>query len=174
VVELVMVVIMIGIAAAMVIPKVRVDNASVDSVVRSVNLTLMTAQREAVSRQHNVLVVIDTAHHIARTIWDANNNGVADNGERSRPVPLPDVVVIGRPSGVPKLGGSAEIEVSTPGDPTIVLLRSGATDRSRVLYFTSRRSLAGGTFHDARAVRIARATGRPNWYVWSGTAWRRG
>ncbi|MCC6430222.1 MAG: prepilin-type N-terminal cleavage/methylation domain-containing protein, partial [Gemmatimonadaceae bacterium] len=85
VVELVMVLIIIGIMAATVMPKIRLDNTAVDTAVRSVNMSLMVAQREAVSRQHNVLLVIDTAHHTARTIWDANNNGLEDTGERTRP-----------------------------------------------------------------------------------------
>lgn len=171
-----MVLIIIGIMAATVMPKIRLDNTAVDTAVRSVNMSLMVAQREAVSRQHNVLLVIDTAHHTARTIWDANNNGLEDSGERTRPAPIPENVVVGRPSGVPAMGGTIEeaAEIVETGDPTIVMLRSGAANRARVIYFTSKRAIAGGDDKETRALTISRATGRPSWYVWSTSGWRRG
>jgi type II secretory pathway pseudopilin PulG len=178
VIELAMVLILIGIMATLILPKIRLESSGVDSAVRTVNMTLMVAQREAVSRQHNVIVVIDTAKHMARTVWDANNTGLTESGERTRPFLLPDNVVVGRPSGVPAMGGSAE-DVATAaltqsGDPQVIMLRSGAANRAAILYFTSMRAMAGGPDKDVRAVSVSRATGRPTWYVWTGSRWRRG
>ncbi len=173
-----MVLIIIGIMATLILPKIRLDSAGVDTAVRTVNMTLMVAQREAVSRQHNVIVVIDTAKHMARTVWDANNTGLRESGERTRPFLLPENVVIGRPSGVPAMGGAAEDAVAAAaalsGDPQVILLRSGASSRAATFYFTSVRAMAGGRDKDVRALSVSRATGRPTWYVWTGSRWRRG
>ncbi len=167
----------IGLMALLVLPRIRVDNVSVDTAVRTVSMSMMVAQRDAVSRQQNVIVSFDTAAHIVRTVWDANNNGVADAGEHSHPFLLPEKVIIGLPSSVPKLGGTEEVAATprtTATGPYFIMQRNGAMDRSEVLYFTTAKSMGNGPDHDVRAVAIARATGRAVWYKWNGSVWRRG
>jgi hypothetical protein len=163
--------------ALIALPRIRIDNSQVDTAARTITLSMMVAQREAVGRGHNVIVQFDTAGHTARTIWDVNNNGIADAGERSRPFLLPERVVLGRPADVPALGGTAEVAPvvrSTSAGPYFVLQRSGSADRAQVIYVTTRASMSGGAYRDVRAVALSRATGRPVWYKWSGTAWKRG
>ncbi|MEP6763736.1 MAG: prepilin-type N-terminal cleavage/methylation domain-containing protein [Gemmatimonadaceae bacterium] len=176
-IELVMVCIIVGLMALIVMPKIRIDNSQVDTAARTINTSMMVAQREAVARQQNVLVMFDTAHHVVRTVWDANNNGSFDTGEKTRPFLLPERVMIGRPSSVPKLGGAGEVSLpglTTSGGPLFIMMRGGSVDRSAVLYFTTRASMSGGQYSDVRAMSISRATGRPVWYKWGGGAWRRG
>ncbi|MEP6780789.1 MAG: type II secretion system protein [Gemmatimonadaceae bacterium] len=177
IIELVVVCIIVGLMALIVMPKIRIDNSVVDTAARTINTSMMVAQREAVARQQNVLVMFDTAHHVVKTVWDANNNGTLDDGEKTRPFLLPDRVMIGRPADVPKLGGSGEVSVtglSTEGGPFFIMMRGGSVDRSAVVYFTTRASMNGGEFRDVRAMSISRATGRPVWYKWGTGAWRRG
>jgi Tfp pilus assembly protein FimT len=170
-VELAVVVVVLGLLFALAMPRVRVDNTVVDTAARTITLSLMTAQRDAVARAHTVLVTFTVANHTARAVWDANNNGVADAGEKTRPFPLPDGARFGRPASVPPLDGDA----STPGTDVVVLLqRNGAADRVHTLYLSTERALNGGPHADARALRITRATGRPMWYAWTGTEWRPG
>lgn len=171
-VELVVVVIIVGLMAALVLPKVRVDNAAVDSAARSLQLSMLSAQRDAVARAHNVLVRVDTDAHTVSVVWDENGNGQADEGERSRPIMLPEAVRFAAPPGVPPLDG-APPEADSTGT-TIVLQRNGAADAVHTIYVTSARSLAGFQPVEARAVRITRATGRPVWFAWTGSEWRRG
>ena len=176
-IELLMVVTIIGIMALLVMPRIRIDNGAVDTAVRTVSMSVMVAQREAVSRQHNVLVQFDTAGHSVRTIWDANNNNAEDAGEKSRPFLMSERVVLGRPAGVPALGGTGEsvpTRLATPRGPYFVLQRSGSADRSDVIYFSTAKAMAGGADIDVRAMAISRATGRTVWYKWAKTAWRRG
>lgn len=176
-IELLVVVAIIGVMAMMVLPRIRIDNATVDTAARTFGMSVMVAQRDAVARQHNVLVNFDTSAHTVRTIWDANNNGAEDAGEKSRPFLLPERLRLGRPADVPALGGSTEmasIPRTTSKGPYFIMQRSGALDRAEVLYFTTAQSMAGGPDRDVRAVAIARATGRTVWYKWNGTAWRRG
>lgn len=171
-----MVVTIIGIMALLVLPKIRIDNSAVDTAVRTVGMSVMVAQRDAVSRQHNVLVKFDTAGHVVRTIWDANNNNIEDTGEKSRPFLLPERVMLGRPGSVPALGGSGETtptRLTTSRGPYFVMQRSGSVDRSDVLYFSTVKSMYGNAERDVRALSISRATGRTVWYKWAGSAWRR-
>lgn len=172
-----MVIVIIGIMAALVLPKVRLDNSAVDTAARTVSMSIMVAQRDAVARQHNVLVEFDTAGHSARTVWDNNNNREIDAGEKTRPFLLPEAVTLGRPPGVPPLGTTPDIGAAAMGNargPRLILQRSGSADRATIVYLTSIRAKNGGKFADTRAVYIARATGRSTWYVWTGTKWRRG
>ena len=176
-IELVMVCVIVGLMAMFALPRIRIDNTQVDGAVRTIAMSLMVAQREAVARQQNVLVVFDTAHHSVRTVWDANNNGAVDAGEKSRPFLLPERVMIGRPSDVPKLGGAGEVAgagLSTAAGPLFIMQRSGSVDHSAVIYLTTRMSMSGGANRDVRALYISRATGRPVWYKWKGSAWGRG
>jgi len=170
VVELAVVVVLMGLMFALAMPKVRVDSAAVDTAARTINLAIMTAQRDAVSRGHNVLVVFDATTHTTRTAWDLNNNGEAESGEKSRPFLVPESVRFGRPPSVPAL----DDDTSEPSEPgTLVLQRNGSANRVQVIYLTSARALAGGEHSDARALRITRATGRPVWFAWTGSEWRK-
>jgi prepilin-type N-terminal cleavage/methylation domain-containing protein len=174
-IELLIVIAMVGILSALVLPKVRIDNSQVDAAARTMGLSLMVAQREAAARQHNVLLVFDTAAHTITTVWDANSNGVIDAGEKTRPFILPDRVILGRPSSVSALGAasaSVPTMATAGGKPMLIVQRNGSLDRSVTLYLTTNSSMAGSTTTDARAVILSRATARPEWYAWTGSAWR--
>jgi type II secretory pathway pseudopilin PulG len=175
-IELLMIVVIIGLMALLVLPKIRTGSVAVDTAVRTVNLSVMVAQRDAVSRQHNVIIAFDTVAHTVRTVWDVNNNGTVDTGERAHPFLLPEAVILGRPASVPKLGGASEVSPASRGNargPLFIMMRSGGIDRSDVVYFTTKRSLTGAD-KDVRALAIARATGRAMWYKWSTSGWKRG
>jgi prepilin-type N-terminal cleavage/methylation domain-containing protein len=176
-IELLLVIVIIGIVAAFTLPRMRFDNARVDTAARTIDLVLMAAQRDAVSRQHNVLVVFDTASRMMRTVWDANENRIADDTERERFAPLPDQIVFTRPPGVTALAGdstSALAGVPHARGPVLLLQRSGSTDRAATFYITTIRSLRPAeTVREVRAVQVSRATGRSAWFAWSGSRWRR-
>ena len=176
-IELLLVIVMVGILAALALPKVLVDTAQVDTAVRTVGMSIMVAQREAVARGHNVLVVFDTSAHAVRTIWDVNNNGQIDGGEKSRPFLLPERVVFDRPSGVSALGAASApmpVMLTSGGKPLLVLQRNGSVDRGITLYLTTPSRRLGAPRNYARAMVLARATARPDWYVWTGSQWKRG
>ncbi len=177
IIELVIVMIIIGIVAAIALPKLRVERAQVDGAVRTMSMAFMVAQRDAVSRGHNVLIVFDTVNHTVRTVWDANNNLRIDAGEHTRPFEIPERVVWGRGSGVPAYGTATAVVPTlrtVNGLPMIVVQRNGGTDRATTIYLTSPRARAGvGTDKDTRALLLARATARPVWYVYTASGWRR-
>lgn len=176
-IELLITISIVGIMAALVMPRVRIDNSQVDTAARSFGMALMVAQRDAASRQHNVLLVFDTTAHLIRTVWDSNNNAQFDSGEKSRLFLLPERVVLGRPSSVSALGtatASVPAMQTSANKPMLVLQRNGSVDRSVTLYLSTMAAMAGGTDKDSRAVVISRATARPEWYAWTNTAWRHG
>ena len=175
-VELLMVTAIIAVLAAIAMPRIRIDAAHVDAAARTINLSLMAAQRDAVARQHDVVVVFDTAAKVLRAHWDADADGATDTGEHTRIFPLPERVVLGRPTGVPALGNAATMPAmrSTPRGPALTLRRNGSADRAATIYLTTRRAMLGGADKDVRALVIARATARPTWFAWAGTYWRRG
>ncbi len=173
-----MVLVIVGVTAAVILPRVRFDNARVISAIRAVDLAIAVAQRDAVSRQHNTLVVFDTVNSQVRVVWDANSNGRADGGEKARITALPEQVRFGRPSAVPSVTNA----IDTPGSgilnplgPQIVMLRSGSADRRLTIYLTTIRSLREMTLTpEVRAVQVLRASGRSSWLTWDGLLWRRG
>lgn len=177
VIELVVVVIIIGIVTAMAIPKLRVERANVDGAVRTVSMAFLVAQREAVSRGHNVLVIFDMPHHTVRTVWDTNNNLQIDGAEHSRPFPLPERVVLGRGQSVPAYGGATDAIPEmrqVDGLPMIVVQRNGGADRAVTLYLTTNRARAGiGPDKDTRALVLNRATARPDWFIYNASGWRK-
>ena len=175
VIELVLVVTLMGILAAFAMPRMRIESSQVDTAARTIGMSLMVAQREAASRQHNVLLIFDTNAHTVNTVWDANNDGVKGANEKSRPFLLPERVVLGRPAGVSALGGasaSVPLTLMSGGKPMLVLRRNGSVDRAVTFYLTTPQSMAGGGSKEVRALVIARATARPEWYAWTGSLWR--
>ena len=175
-IELLLTLTVVGIVLAITLPNLRIDKKQVDAAVRQVGMGLLAAQREAVARQHNVLVVFDTAARTLVTVWDANNNATIDAGERSRVFPLPEALLLQRPAGVgPVPGDTAGVAQMTgiARGPSLVMQRSGSASRGVTVYLTMPASLTAAK-PDVRAFRVHRATGQASWYAWTGSAWRRG
>ncbi|GAB1342627.1 pilus assembly FimT family protein [Gemmatimonas sp.] len=175
-IELLIAIAMIGILAAIVLPRVRVERSQVDAAARTIGMALLTARSEAVARGHNVLVVLDTGNLVVRTVWDMNNNRRVDASEKSRPFLIGERVKFGRGAGIPAFeGATAQVPnlLTTGGMPMLVVQRNGALDRAGTLYLTSGRGAAGVGDIDSRAVRLDRATGRPTVYVFAQSGWRR-
>jgi prepilin-type N-terminal cleavage/methylation domain-containing protein len=174
--ELLITVTVVGIVMALTIPNLRLDQKQVDAAVRQVGMGMLAAQREAVARQHNVLVVFDTAARTLVTVWDANNNARIDAGEHTRVFPLPERLLLQRPTGVAAVPGDTTGVAQMTGiarGPSLVMQRSGSASRGVTLYLTMPASL-GAARKDVRAFRVQRATGQVTWYAWTGSAWRRG
>lgn len=174
-IEILVVVSIIGILAAIALPRVRIEQSQVDGAARTISSAIMAARADAVSRGHNVLVVFDTAARVVRTVWDVNNNLQADAGEKSRPALLGERVTFGRGAGIPPYNGAADefpSLISVGGMPAFVIQRNGALDRAGTLYLTSRRGSQGIGDIDSRALRFSRATGHVTVYIHADAGWR--
>ncbi|MCU0647229.1 MAG: hypothetical protein MUF00_04500 [Gemmatimonadaceae bacterium] len=170
-------IVIIGALAAITLPRLDLERFDVDNAAQGIGTTLLTAQREAVVRQHNVLVIFDTIAGTVRTVWDANNNELADGTEKSRAIQLPERVKFGRPSSIAARPGasaamSAMLQVGSK--PTLIFTRAGSADRAAYMYVTVSRALINPTYaKNTRFIEIARATGRPNWWRLKGGVWER-
>jgi prepilin-type N-terminal cleavage/methylation domain-containing protein len=175
--ELVLVLVVIGIAAAMSIPRINTGRFTVGGAAQSIGTALIMAQREAVARQHDVIALFDAANRNVAIHWDVDNDGVLDAGERRRVFALGDGVTFGRGSAParPLGAGPIDFDETIGGLPALVFHRNGSASDDGGFYLTSIRGSGGAASFsaDARAIEIVRATGRPEWWQFDGTAWRR-
>jgi prepilin-type N-terminal cleavage/methylation domain-containing protein len=176
-IELVLVVTLIGILAAFALPNIDVQRYRMDSAMRGVGMSLIGAQRAAVTRQHHIIVMIDPDGNTIRIHDDRNNDGSQDGNERIRAVPLGDHVVIGRGTASMHSIGGAEVTFTkmSGGVPAVTFRRNGAASELGGFYLTSRRHLNSGTHaQDTRLIVVERATGRVEWHRYDGSQWVRG
>lgn len=174
--ELLLVLLVVGVLSALVVPKIEVVKYRMDGAARGVMAALVSAQRQAVSRQHDVVVAFDTVNRRLRIHQDRNRDGVVDGDEPTRIVPFDDGVEFGL-GGAPALGGSAPVTFTETQDgmPVIRFIRNGSASEEGYVYLTSTRaSRTGKAPGDARAVEVVRATGRVTWYYYGSDQWQKG
>jgi prepilin-type N-terminal cleavage/methylation domain-containing protein len=178
-VEMLIVVTMIGIMTGIALWRVDIARYQVNGDIQAIGTTLIASQREAIAKQHNVIVVFDTAQNRVRVIWDANNNGQYDDGEHQRMVFLGERVQFGLGTAPamaigPLAVNFTDTETST-GLPAVTFYRNGSASEAGGAYITSRRSIGDPKYvNDNRAMRVERATGRAEWWHYDGTTWLRG
>lgn len=167
--ELLLVIVMISMLAALAWPRLDFQRYRVNADARSVTMVLLNAQRLAVSLQHDVRVTVDPATGDVLTHEDKNNDGVYTADERVRGFQLSPGVVFAR-NGAPDLPAPT----ATDEIDEVTFARDGSASPAGVFFLNTKRGLGGGDNGDARAVEIARATGRAVWYSYTGGEWRRG
>lgn len=180
-VEMLIVITMMAIVAAMALPRVNVSRIQSKSSIQALGTTMLAMQREAIARQHNIVVMIDTVQRQLRVLYDANDNLAITTGERLRGIPLGEGIQFGRPTTVPvrAFGGAAinfTTQETTTSLPAIVFFRNGSAREFGGVYLTTRLALAGDPDHsnETWAMEMIRATGRAEWMRWNGTTWMRG
>ena len=177
-VELLLVIVIMGILGAIALPKVDVAQFQVNSAVQAVSTTMVAAQREAITKQHDIILTFDAGNRQVRLVWDANSDGVIGADERSRVVTLDDRVVFGLGGAPARAFGDQPIDFDDVinGLPALTFHRNGSASGVGGFYLTSRGAQAGDaslTKH-TRAVEIIRATGRTEWWRYNGGEWLRG
>jgi prepilin-type N-terminal cleavage/methylation domain-containing protein len=177
-VEMLMVIVVMSLVLAIAAPRIDVANFQVSSAVQSLSTTSAAAQREAITKQHDVILIFDAAARQLRLVWDVDSDGVVDAGERNRVVALDDRVVFGRGTAPARAFGAAPINFvdQIGGLPALTFHRNGSASGIGGFYLTTRAGAAGvaGKARDTRAAEIVRATGRTEWWRYSGSAWVRG
>lgn len=178
-VEAMITIIIIGIVAAVGLPRIDFEGAKANSAMRTVTLTFAHAQREAVSLQMDVWVAVDTVNRTLRLHEDRNNDGIIQNGERVSNAPLDEGVMF-RTSGATALPFGAAVCSFTRtqgGLPAIVFHRDGTANESGGVYLTTAKAFAQnqagmsrGAFKQ-RAVEIDQATGRAFWWTYANGTW---
>ena len=174
-VELIMVMLLIGIMAGIAAPMIRPEKFQMDSAVVAIGSSFTAQQRNAVLRQHNIVMAIDSAAGRIRIHYDADNDNTVDSGEQWSVLDLEDGVVFGRGGATARSISANSISFSTKQDnmPALTFSRNGAASEESIIYLTSQRSAnqAGGVAQDTRAIEIERATGRVRCYSNNSGSW---
>lgn len=175
-IELVLVVTIIGVVAAFAVPKIDYAKYRVDASMRGIGTAILSAQRRAVSAQHDVIVTFSDGESAIRIHDDQNNNGAVDGNERTRGVPMGEQVLIGRGTAPAHAIGPGPITFTkrVAGVPAVTFHRNGSASERGGIYLTTIRSQAGaGNQSDNRLIEVERSTGRVSWYTYRGGNWER-
>jgi prepilin-type N-terminal cleavage/methylation domain-containing protein len=173
--EMLIVLTVMSLVAALAVPKLDLSRYRSDAAVRLLRTTLQQSQRLSVQSQFDVVLSFDISQHRVRVIYDANNDGIASTGERVRWVPFHDGVRFSvAPMALP--GAPSGLHVSGPalktvdGMPTLTFHRNGAASTDAQIYLAAGRQLP----RDFRVVTLVRNTGRTDWYRFAGNKWKPG
>ncbi|MBA3318589.1 MAG: hypothetical protein H0T50_10940 [Gemmatimonadales bacterium] len=175
--ELMLVICIMGMMAGIALTKIDLAKMEANSAVQVLSTSMVAAQREAITKQHDLILTFDAAQLTVRMVWDANSNGAIDLGERVRAIPLDGRIGFGLGGAAARGFGANPINFdrNIGGRPALIFHRNGSASGIGGFYLTSSRALADSTYmSDTRAVEIVRATGRTEWYRYTGTAWKRG
>ena len=177
--EVLLVVAIMGVLAVIALPRIDLYRIQANSAIQIMSTTMVAAQREALTKQHDIILTFDVPNRRMRLIWDANSNSVVDAGERTRSVPLDDRIRFGLGGAPARAFGAAPVNFTRTinGLPALIFHRNGSASGIGGFYVTSSRAVLDGTTkwnRDTRAVEIVRATGRTEWFKYNGTAWIRG
>ncbi len=176
-VELVLVLVVLGVLVLLIAPRINVARIRTDAAMKGIGTTLLTAQRQAVTRQHDVIVTFDLANRSLHIHEDGNNNGAVDAGERRRAVALEEGVVFGLGGATPRPMGPGPVTYQKliGGQPALVFHRDGSASEAAGFYLTSARAAASGAHPgDTRAIETEPGTGRVNWFSYTPPTWQRG
>jgi prepilin-type N-terminal cleavage/methylation domain-containing protein len=171
--EVLTVIVLIGIVAAIGLPRIDFAGAKANAAARALSLAMSRAQREAVTLQSDVWVAVDSAGRALVVHEDRNNDGLVQPGERVTTVALDEGVVFGT-SGAPPLpmgAGTVSFTRTHNGLPAVVFHRDGSASESGGFYLTTVKHLAAGKPTGTRAVTVAQATGRPLWWSYGSGTW---
>ncbi len=175
--ELMLVICIMGMMGAIAFTRVDLAKMEANSAVQVLGTSMVAAQREAITKQHDLILTFDMAQRTVRMVWDRNSNGAIDVGERVRAIPLDGRISFGLGGAAPRTFGAAAINFdrNIGGRPALIFHRNGSASGIGGFYLTSTRAMAStGYSSDTRAVEIIRATGRTEWFRYTGTTWKRG
>jgi len=157
-VELIAVLLIIGVIATIAVPRIDFQRSRVDSAGLRLASEMLSAQRVAVLRQHDVRVSFDVAGRRVTIHEDSNNDGGVDAGEPIRTEVLEEGVEFGA-AGAPLFGSGEGMTFREEGEdslPTVIFRRNGAASEEGGVHLTS---VGQASDIRDRAVRVTRATG---------------
>ena len=169
-VELIVVLVMMAVVAALAIPKINLSQFRADAAAQQVRSVFQTAQRTSLTRQFDVIVSIDTVLFGLRIAEDSSNDGVIQTNEWKFWRPTGE----GNQFAVPPVGLTTPTVTSSvvgsqirlvDGLKSVTFHRDGSTSTDAEIYVQS--TYKGRT--DYRAISVTRSTGRTELYRLSGT-----
>lgn len=174
-IEMLIVLVVIGLLVGITAPKIDVVKYRLEAGMQGVGMSLLSAERQAITKQHDVVLTFDVTGGVIHIFDDANNNGLRDAGEHERAVALAEGVVFGRAAAPARPMGPGPVTFTRTinGMPALVFHRDGSASEGGGFYLTSTRAVASGQhLDDTRSVEVERATGRATWWRYGPPAWR--
>lgn len=175
IIELLIVVVLLAILSSMAIPRARTTTYRADAAALLARTLLQHAQRNAITRQSNVIVSFDTVYARLRLVEDYNNNDTLNTTDRVSFRRLEEGARFARPP-MGRVGGaaaSAAVEGTAlrtvSSLPGVIFRRDGSASTDLELYLTMRATVST----DYRALVVSPTTGRVDVYKWGGSAWIR-
>jgi len=174
-IERLVVVAIIGIMAAMAYPRLKFNRYRADAAGRLARTLLQSAQRDAITRQSDVIVSFDYTYQRFRIVEDYNNNDTLNTTDRVVYRKMGEGALFSAPA-FGGIGGSVPSAAATGSGlktvssmPSIIFRRDGSASTDLELYVTTRTAASD----EYRAVTVSASTGRTEFYAYTGTAWRR-
>lgn len=177
-IEMVMVVVIIGIMAKVALPRLNIDRFRADGAGRLARVLLQEAQRNAITRQSNVIVSFDSAYNRLRVVQDYNNNDTINTTDLVQYRKMAEGAMFAKPSWTGAVGqdgtspaaainGAGLTMVS--GLTTLIFRRDGSASSDVTLFVTTRANVPT----DFREIVVSASTGRSDIYKYNGTTWIR-
>jgi prepilin-type N-terminal cleavage/methylation domain-containing protein len=164
--EVMVVVVISGLMISLALPRVDMTKIRADAIATIVRTTLQYAQRQAITRQHDMVVSFDTTGERIRTFWDMDNSGTITSTERVTWRGL-DVGVLFTDPAVNGISGTAihlpvtgAAIATLSGYPTLTFHRDGSVSTDAEIYIKV--AAHGPPWY--RAIRLTQSTGRIDWY----------
>ena len=175
-IETILVLVIIATVSAIGLPRVDFFKYRADAAAVQVRSLLMQAQRDAIVRQHDLIVSIDTSGQRLILSYDQNNDGSIVSTERIRVQSLPENNKFSAPptalsgtSGLNDYGAiRARAVTKMGGYPSVVFRRDGSVSSPLELYTTTARQKPA----DYRVTTVVEATGRTAILRYTGSTWK--
>lgn len=173
-IELVMVLVIIGIIVGFTIPRIDIGGYRATSSVQVLGTTMMTAQRQALTQQHNIVVWFDSAGRNIKVHQDRDNDNTIDANEHVRTVYIGEGMVFGLGAAPARgaLTNVINVTRTSGGTKILVFHRDGSASEAGGFYVTTLRAAQGAPRPtDTRLVIFDRATGRASWFRHGTSGW---
>ena len=177
-IEMVMVVVIIGIIAKITLPNFNINKYRADGAGRLARVILQEAQRNAITRQSNVIVSFDPVLSRFRVVQDYNNNDTINTTDLVQYRNMAEGAVFDKPSWSGAVGADSTTPtasyagaglVTVSGLSTIIFRRDGSASTDFYLFVTTRK----GVPTEYREILCAASTGRCDLYKYNGKGWVR-
>ncbi len=174
-IELLLVVAIISIMAGFAIPRLRLATYRADAAGRLTRMMLQSSQRNALTRQSNVIVSFDLVNNRLRMVQDYNNNDTLNTTDRVEYRHLEEGARFATPNWAGVTGAVPSSPVTgvgmttVSGLKTVVFRRDGSASSDVEVYVTTRDQVK----EEYRAVVVAASSGRTDLFKWNGSTWIR-
>ena len=170
-----MVIVIIGIVATWAVPKISIARFRADAGGRLVRTLMQTAQRNAITRQSDVITSFDLVNNRLRLVQDYNNNDTLNTNDKVDYRALEDGAHFATPTWPGPNGTTPAASLTgtrlrtVSGLSGFTFRRDGSASSDIEVYVTVRDSMK----QEYRAVTVTGANGRTDLWKYNGTTWIR-